>query len=99
MHARKLNETTNLVAALRTALVEAQDEQGVNQALSGLVRMEVIPAMERDLAAEHAKPNPDRAAIAALVDQISRLHRGELLDHVREQLLTSVVEPVVEPTE
>ena len=103
MHARLLNETTNLVAALRAALVEAQanqDDRGVNAALGGLVRFEVIPAMERDLAAEHAKPNPDRAAIAALTAEIQELHQNRGIPaHVRDALLASVVEPVAEPTE
>jgi hypothetical protein len=98
---RLLTETTNLVAALRAALVEAQanqDDRGVNAALGGLVRFEIIPRMEADLAAEHAKPNPDRAAIAALTEEIQSLHSRYLPDHIREQLLRSVQpEPVVEP--
>jgi hypothetical protein len=58
-------------------------------ALRSLVRLEVIPRLEADLAAEQQKPRPDRAAIAALIEEIQSLHRGELPDHVRDALLQS----------
>jgi hypothetical protein len=95
MHARLDNETTRLVTQLRADL--AADPTN-SAALYNLVKLEVIPAMERDLAAEHAKPRPDRAAIAALTEEIQSIHSARVIpDHIRQQLLASVTEPVSEP--
>jgi hypothetical protein len=104
MHSRLLNETTRLVSEVRATLAaelakSEPAERVVNDALRGLVRFEVIPAMEADLAAEHQKPLPDRAAIEALRQEILGLHSRNLPDHVRDSLLASVAEPVSEPTE
>jgi hypothetical protein len=82
MHAR---ETARLIDQLKAEL--AADPTN-SAALRSLVRLEVIPVMERDLAAEHAKPLPDPNRIAALTAEILQLHRGELPDHVRDNLLT-----------
>jgi hypothetical protein len=65
------------------------DERTVNMALGNLVRIEVIPALEAQLRTEAEGPQPDVARVAALVEEIQRLHRGELPDHAREQLLAS----------
>jgi hypothetical protein len=87
-------QTTRLISEIRATLAAelAKPEPGervVNSALGNLVKLEVIPALELKLAAEHAKPLLDVAALTALTDEIQRLHRGELPDHAREQLLAS----------
>jgi hypothetical protein len=94
MNARQLTETTRLISEVRATLAAElakpePDERVVNSALGNLVKLEVLPALEVLLAAEHAKPQLDREAIVALTDEIQRLHRGELPDHAREQLLAS----------
>jgi hypothetical protein len=97
-HLRQLDQLKAALAAELAKPTEQQDDKAVNIILNSLARLEVIPRMEADLAAEHQKPNPDRAAIEALRQEISELHRGELPDHIRAQLVASVAEPVVEVT-
>jgi hypothetical protein len=80
-----LKASTRLIDEVRATLAADPTNEA---ALRNLVRLETIPAMERDLAAEYAKPRPDRAAIAALTEEIRSLHRGDPLpDHIRFALL------------
>jgi hypothetical protein len=79
-----MRASTRLIEEVRATLAADPTNEA---ALRNLVRLEVIPAMERDLAAEQQKPRLDRAAIAALIEEIQALHRGELPDHVIDALL------------
>jgi hypothetical protein len=100
---RKHLETTNLIAALRTALAgelakSEPDQLVVNDALRGLFRWEYMPGLEAKLEAMYKATQPDRVAIEALTSEIRDLHSGHISDHVRDALLASVAEPVAEPT-
>ena len=81
-----LKASTHLIDEVRATLAADPTNEA---AMRSLVRLEVIPRLEAELAAEQQKPRPDRAAIAALVEEIRSLHRGELPDHVRDTILQS----------
>jgi hypothetical protein len=83
-----------LIEEIRATLAAQTDRDPstnpvVGNALRSLVKLEVIPNLERELAAEHAKPLLDRAAIAALTAEIYALYAGQIPDHVRDALLQS----------
>jgi hypothetical protein len=80
-----MRASTRLIDETRATLAADPTNEA---ALRNLVRLEAIPAMERDLAAEYAKPQPDPNRIATMVEEIQALHRGDPLpDHIRFALL------------
>jgi hypothetical protein len=80
--------TTRLIEEVRATL--AADPTNA-AAIRTLVRLETIPALEVELAAEQSQPQPDLNRIAALVEEIRALHRGDPIpDHTRDALLRSV---------
>jgi hypothetical protein len=94
MSARHIVETRRNIEAIRATLAaelakQEPAERVVNDALRSLIRLEVIPRLERVLTAEHAKAEPDKATIAAMTAEIQALHGGYLPDYIRDSLLAS----------
>jgi hypothetical protein len=89
--------------AVRAALAAETDRDPttnrvVAYCLYNLVKLEVIPSLEAELAAERQKPQPDEARIAAIIADVQSMHNGRVIpDHIRDALLQSVAPPAQEP--